>query len=89
MLQWNSLTIRSNAQAIEVMKSHGAEVLRRSVMRVQATRGSLEGKYGSLVVGTGDPATPEQMEANVMPFGDTFKVERMGLCGPKRWLPVR
>ena len=61
-------TIRSNAQAIEVMKSHGAEVLRRSVMRVQATRGSLEGKYGSLVVGTGDPATPEQMEANADAF---------------------
>ena len=61
-------TMRSNAQAVEMMKSTGVEVVRRSVMRVQATRGSLEGKYGSLVVGTGDPATPEQMEANADAF---------------------
>ena len=60
--------IRSNAQIAEMMKSTGVEVLRRSMMRVQATRGSLEGKYGSLVVGTGDPATPEQMEANADAF---------------------
>ena len=61
-------TIRSNAQAVELMKSTGVEVVRRSVMRAHVTRGSLEGKYGSLVVGTGDPATPEQMDANADAF---------------------
>ena len=61
-------TIRNSAQAIELMKSAGVEVVRRSLLRVHVTRGSLEGKYGSLVVATGDPATPEQMEANADAF---------------------
>ena len=60
--------VRYSPQAAELMKSAGAEVLRRSLLLVQATRGSLEGKYGSLLVGTGDPATPEQSEANADVF---------------------
>ena len=74
--EWDSIDVAIEAPAAilnipesaEMMKSAGAEMLRRSLMRVQATRGSLEGKYGSLVVGTGDPATPEQMEANADAF---------------------
>ena len=74
--EWDSIDVAVEAPAAilnipesaEMMKSAGAEMLRRSLMRVQATRGSLEGKYGSLVVGTGDPATPEQMEANADAF---------------------
>ena len=74
--EWDSIDVAIEAPAAilnipesaEMMKSAGAEMLRRSLMRVQATRGSLEGKYGSLVVGTGDPAAPEQMEANADAF---------------------
>ena len=74
--EWDSIdaameapaAVRYSPLAAELMKSAGAEVLRRSLLLVQATRGSLEGKYGSLLVGTGDPATPEQSEANADAF---------------------
>ena len=74
--EWDSLdvaieapgAIRNSAESVEMMKAAGVETLRRSLLLVQATRGSLEGKYGSLLVGTGDPATPEQSEANADAF---------------------
>ena len=74
--EWDSIdaamehpaAVRSNPETAEMMKSAGVETLRRSLLLIQGTRGSLEGKYGSLLVGTGDPATPEQLEANADAF---------------------
>jgi len=74
--EWDSIdaaiehpaAVRSNPETAEMMKAAGVETLRRSLLVIQATRGSLEGKYGSLLVGTGDPATPEQTEENAETF---------------------
>ena len=74
--EWDSIdaaiehpaAVRSNPETAEMMKAAGVETLRRSLLVIQATRGSLEGKYGSLLVGTGDLATPEQTEENAETF---------------------
>ncbi len=66
-MEWPT-AVRNSPQAVELMKSAGVETLRRSLFAVQATRGSLEGKYGSLLIGMGDPATPQQTEENAETF---------------------
>ena len=74
--EWDSIdvameapaAIRNSPESAEMMKSAGVETLRRSLLVVQTTRGSLEGKYGSLLVGMGDPATPQQTEDNAEAF---------------------
>ena len=85
--EWDSLdvameapgAIRNSAESVEMMKAAGVETLRRSLFLVQATRGSLEGKYGSLLVGTGDPATPEQSDANADAFWGQMQVGANGI----------
>ena len=85
--EWGSLdvameapgAIRNSAESVEMMKAAGVETLRRSLFLVQATRGSLEGKYGSLLVGTGDPATPEQSDANADAFWGQMQVGANGI----------
>ena len=74
--EWDSIdvameapaAIRNSPESVEMMKSAGVETLRRSLLVVQTTRGALEGKYGSLLVGMGDPATPQQTEENAETF---------------------
>jgi hypothetical protein len=61
-------TIRANPETAAMMKSAGVQTLRRSLLAVQAERGTSQGKYGTMLTGIGDPATPEQLRANA----DTF-----------------
>ena len=60
--------LRANTAIATLLKSAGVQTLRRSLLAVQAERGTLEGKYGTMLAGVGAPATPEQLQANA----DTF-----------------
>lgn len=60
-----SAGINANPETVSVMKAAGYQMVSRSLMRNVATRGTTDGKYGSMLMMSGGQLSDEQSDSNL------------------------
>ena len=87
--EWDSLDaamrapgdLREKQEMIDSMQAAGVQTLRRSLISIEAERGTQEGEFASLLVHSGNPLDPATMNANLdQNWAHTCKAVRTASC---------